>query len=102
MIQFTNTEQSAALIAGGAEKPVSIASVSYAGVIHDRRHYVNLQKAYSIGELMGMLPTGAVVTHDKDFWCVDVAGTKYYAVELVEALVAGVLYTWAQHGRREE
>jgi len=93
MKQFTNTEQSAALIESGAEQPTAIASISYAGVIHDRRHYVNLQRAYSIGELMGMLPVGATATHDKDLWCVESGRTKYYAVELIDALVEAILYT---------
>lgn len=60
MRQYTTTEQTAKLIELGFEKPCSIASVE---PIYGMGG-ISVAKAYSIGELIEMLPEAICTSHD--------------------------------------
>ena len=105
MKQYTTTEQTAKLIELGFEKPCSIASVE---PIYGMGG-ISIAKAYSIGELIEMLPTKieAEVTDEYDSetcylnieegwaisyfngWCTVERYTR--ATELIDALYAMIL-----------
>ena len=63
MKQYTTTEQTAKLIELGFEKPCSIASVE---PIYGMGG-ISVAKAYSIGELIEMLPEAICTSHDDSY-----------------------------------
>lgn len=82
MKQFTITEQTAKLIALGFEKPMTLVDKYYD---FDAEAYTDV-KAYSIGELIGMLPKNIAMQREEDKWKVSIGDVSITKAELIDAL----------------